>query len=40
MEDLRRRIGELKERKRAVILAHNYQLPEVQEVADFVGDSL
>jgi len=40
MEDLRRKIGELKERKRAVILAHNYQLPEVQEVADFVGDSL
>ena len=40
MEELRKKIAELKERKRAVILAHNYQLPEVQEVADFVGDSL
>lgn len=38
--ELRERIEALKRRKNAVILAHYYTTPEVQEVADFLGDSL
>ncbi|HEX3159920.1 MAG TPA: quinolinate synthase NadA [Gemmatimonadaceae bacterium] len=37
---LQARIRELARERNAVVLAHNYQRPEVQDVADFVGDSL
>jgi quinolinate synthase len=37
---LQEQVRALAEERTAVILAHNYQVPEVQDVADFVGDSL
>lgn len=39
MEDLKEKIRILKEEKNAVILAHYYTLDEVQDVADYIGDS-
>ena len=39
-DDYKLKITELKKKIGATILAHNYQLPEVQDIADYVGDSL
>lgn len=40
IRELQDEVRDLARRRNAVILAHNYQVPEIQDVADFVGDSL
>lgn len=40
MQDITNKIDSLKQERDAIILAHNYQLPEIQDIADYVGDSL
>src|SRR5512136_3259353 len=40
VDSLSREIHILKKQLNAVILAHNYQVPEIQDLADYVGDSL
>jgi quinolinate synthase len=40
MSNITKRIDSLKKQRNAIILAHNYQLPEIQDIADYTGDSL
>ena len=39
-EELKKKIERLKKKRNAVIIAHNYQRDEIQEIADISGDSL
>src|SRR5205814_1037821 len=39
-EQIQEKVRDLKKKRNAIILAHNYQVPEVQQVADVLGDSL
>ena len=39
-EDIARAVGALKAKRNAIIVAHNYQPPEIYDLADFLGDSL